>query len=159
MTDDSVLARRAKHLTTTAKVPHLWEYIHDEVGFNYRLPNLNAALGCAQLEQLPEFLGSKRRLYQRYQQAFEAVAGVSMFREPEGSSSNYWLQALVLDESDISKRDSLLTGLNEAGFMSRPAWMLLNRLAPYAGCPAAPLPTAEYLQLRVINLPSSAGLA
>jgi perosamine synthetase len=159
LTDDSVLARRAKHLTTTAKVPHLWEYIHDEVGFNYRLPNLNAALGCAQMEQLPDFLGSKRRLYERYQQAFEAVAGVSMFREPEGSSSNYWLQALVLDESNISKRDSLLTGLNEAGFMSRPAWMLLNRLAPYAGCPAAPLPTAEYLQLRVINLPSSAGLA
>ncbi len=159
LTDDPDLARRAKHLTTTAKVPHPWEYIHDEVGFNYRLPNLNAALGCAQLEQLPEFLNSKRSLYERYRQAFAGVAGASMFREPAGCSSNYWLQVMLLDATNSHERDAVLQATNDAGYMSRPAWGLLNDMTPFVDCPSAPLPIARSLASRIVNLPSSAGLA
>ncbi len=158
LTDDSGLAKRAKHLTTTAKLPHRWEYIHDEVGYNYRMPNLNAALGCAQLEQLPEFLASKRRLFERYQEALRDIAGISLFTEPEGSQSNYWLQALLLDDSVANQRDSILEATNSAGLMTRPAWTLLHKLAPFQGCSHAPLPVAESLEKRIINLPSSAGL-
>jgi perosamine synthetase len=159
LTDDPVLAKRAKHLTTTAKIPHRWDYIHDEVGYNYRMPNLNAALGCAQLEQLPDFLASKRRLFESYQEAFRDIAGVSLFTEPEGSQSNYWLQALLLDDSVANQRDSILEATNSAGLMTRPVWTLLHKLTPFQDCPHAPLPVAEALECRIINLPSSSGLA
>ena len=158
LTDNSELAKRAKHLTTTAKIVHRWEYIHDEVGYNYRMPNINAALGCAQLEQLPEFLASKRRLFERYQEALRDIAGISLFTEPEGSQSNYWLQALLLDDSVANQRDSILEATNSAGLMTRPLWTLLHKLTPFQGCPHAPLPVAESLEKRIINLPSSAGL-
>ena len=102
LTDDAALATRARHLTTTAKVPHRWEYRHDEVGYNYRMPNLNAALGCAQLEQLPVFLEAKRRLFERYPAAFADTAGVRLVAEPAGCRSNYWLQTLLLDEAGAS---------------------------------------------------------
>ena len=159
LTDDPEIARRAKHLTTTAKVPHRWDFVHDEVGFNYRMPNLNAALGCSQLEQLPGFLASKRRLLGRYLDAFKGVPGARIFEEPQGSTSNYWLQTLLLDHADTVQRDSILKETNESGFMTRPAWTLLHRLPPYADCPRAPLPIAESLGGRIISLPSSAGLA
>ena len=158
LTDDPELSKRAKHLTTTAKIPHRWDYIHDEVGFNYRMPNLNAALGCAQLEQLPDFLTSKRRLYDSYQEAFLDIKGVTLFTEPEGSHSNYWLQTLLLDESIAKQRDSILEITNSAGLMTRPAWKLLHKLPPFKDCPQAPLPVAESLELRIVNLPSSTGL-
>ena len=158
LTDDSELAKRAKHLTTTAKLPHRWEYIHDEVGYNYRMPNINAALGCAQLEQLPEFLASKRRLFERYQEALRDIAGISLFTEPEGSQSNYWLQTLLLDKSVAIQRDTLLETTNAIGIMTRPVWTLLHKLSPFQECPHAPLPVAESLGRRIINLPSSAGL-
>ena len=158
LTDDPELSKRAKHLTTTAKIPHRWDYIHDEVGFNYRMPNLNAALGCAQLEQLPDFLTSKRRLYDSYQEAFLDIKGVTLFAEPEGSHSNYWLQTLLLDESIAKQRDSILEITNSAGLMTRPAWKLLHKLPPFKDCPQAPLPVAESLELRIVNLPSSTGL-
>ena len=158
LTDDPELARRSKHMTTTAKVPHRWDYVHDEVGFNYRMPNVNAALGCAQLEQLPGFLASKRRLAQRYRDGFNGISGVRMFDEPQDCSSNYWLQTLLLDEADIEQRDAILETTNDSGFMTRPAWTLLHRLAPYVDCPRAPLPMAQTLETRIINLPSSAGL-
>jgi len=159
LTNDADLARRAKHLTTTAKLPHRWVYEHDEVGFNYRMPNLNAALGCAQLEQLPGFIASKRRLYERYRQEFMPVAGVRLLAEPLHCRSNYWLQTLVLDESWADERDDVLQATNDAGFMTRPAWSLMHTLAPYRGCPRAPLEVAESLARRLINVPSTMGLA
>jgi len=158
LTDDSELAKKAKHLTTTAKIPHRWKYVHDEVGFNYRMPNLNAALGCAQLEQLPEFLASKRRLFGCYQEAFRDVRKLRLIAEPEGSHSNYWLQTLLLDQSVANQRDAILDATNSVGLMTRPVWTLLHLLPPYTGSPRAPLPIAESLEHRIINLPSSAGL-
>jgi len=158
LTDDPELAKRAKHLTTTAKTPHRWDYVHDEVGYNYRMPNLNAALGCAQLEQLPDFLASKRRLFESYQEAFRDIAGISLFTEPEGSQSNYWLQTLLLDKSVAIQRDNLLETTNAIGIMTRPVWTLLHKLSPFQECPHGPLPVAESLGRRIINLPSSAGL-
>lgn len=158
LTNDSALAARAKHLTTTAKVPHRWEFIHDEVGYNYRMPNLNAALGCAQLEQLPGFLDSKRRLYKRYRDAFAAEVQLRIFEEPPGCRSNYWLQALLLDRTIEDQRDALLGATNAAGLATRPVWNLMHRLGPYTECPRMGLPIAESLERRLINLPSSAHL-
>lgn len=158
LTNDEALAARAKHLTTTAKVPHRWEFNHDQVGYNYRLPNLNAALGCAQLEQLPVFLAQKRRLAERYAGAFEGQRGFRFFREPEFARSNYWLNALLLDEGFAGERDSLLALANDAGIMTRPAWTLMHRLPMFASCPRMDLAVAESLAGRLINIPSSAML-
>lgn len=158
LTNDAELGQRAKHITTTAKLPHRWNFVHDEVGYNYRLPNLNAALGCAQLEQLPGFLRDKRHLFERYHAAFANVQGVRLIAEPAGCRSNYWLQTLLLDESHVHLRDTVLTATNDAGLMTRPVWALMNRLHMYASSPKAPLPVAESLERRVINIPSSSGL-
>jgi aminotransferase in exopolysaccharide biosynthesis len=158
LTNDIELGKRAKHITTTAKLPHRWNFVHDEVGYNYRLPNLNAALGCAQLEQLPGFLSDKRRLFERYQSAFADIVGVRLVAEPIGCQSNYWLQTLVLDESLADQRDAVMTATNDAGLMTRPVWALMNRLSMYGDAPKAPLPVAESLERRLINIPSSSGL-
>jgi perosamine synthetase len=158
LTNDTALARHAKHLTTTAKLPHAWEYRHDEIGYNYRLPNLNAALGCAQLEQLPAMLVSKRELFTRYQTAFAAVQGVKLMVEPDQSQSNYWLQTLLLDADHADQRDAVLKATNDAGFMTRPAWILMHELEPFKDCPRAPLSVAERLAATIINIPSSAKL-
>ena len=158
LTNDLELGKRAKHLTTTAKVPHRWNFVHDEVGYNYRLPNLNAALGCAQLEQLPGFLIEKRRLFDAYQASFANIPGIRLLAEPAGCLSNYWLQTLMLDESLADQRDALLTATNDAGLMTRPVWTLMNRLSMYSNAPKAPLPVAESLERRLINIPSSSGL-
>ena len=136
-------------------MPHRWEYLHDEIGYNYRLPNVNAALGCAQLEQLPDFLLAKRRIFEHYLTAFSAVPQARIFAEPEGCRSNYWLQTLLLDESAAGQRDAILAATNDAGLMTRPTWTLMHRLAPYGKCPAMELPVAESLERRLINLPSS----
>ncbi len=159
LTSDAEFASKARHLITTAKVRHPWDYLHDEVGYNYRLPNLNAALGCAQIEQLPELLASKRRLFAAYKQAFSSIEGVRVVAEPSGCRSNYWLQTLLLDETSADKRNAILEATNAAGVMTRPAWTPLHRLDPYAECPRASLSVAESLQRRIINIPSSAGLA
>jgi len=156
LTNDESLAARAKHITTTAKVPHRWDYVHDQVGFNYRLPNLNAALGCAQLEQLPQFLAAKRRLFLKYADAFAGIERVRLLAEPAGCHSNYWLQTLLLDEEVAGQRDEVLAATNDTGLMTRPPWRLLHRLAPYADAPRGPLPVAESIERRVINIPSSA---
>ena len=158
LTNDLELGKRAKHLTTTAKLPHRWNFVHDEVGYNYRLPNLNAALGCAQHEQLPGFVTDKRQLFERYQLAFADVTGVRLVAEPAGCRSNYWLQTLLLDESLADQRDSVLTATNDAGLMTRPVWALMHRMPMYSNAPKAPLPVAESLERRLINVPSSAGL-
>lgn len=159
LTNDSELARYAKHLTTTAKLPHAWEYRHDEIGYNYRLPNLNAAVGCAQLEQLPSMLAGKRRLFQRYKAAFAAVQGVALVAEPEHCISNYWLQTLALDHDHAGLREELLQSTNADGVMTRPVWRLINELKPFSACPQMPLPVAQLLAKRLINIPSSSALA
>ena len=156
--NDVELGKRAKHITTTAKLPHRWNFVHDEVGYNYRLPNLNAALGCAQLEQLPGFLRDKRRLFEQYQAAFANVPGVHLVAEPAGSSSNYWLQTLLIDESHEYQRDAVLTAANDEGLMTRPIWTLMSRLQMYSNAPRAPLTVAESLERRLINIPSSSFL-
>jgi perosamine synthetase len=158
LTNDASLGQRAKHLTTTARVPHRWSFLHDEVGYNYRLPNLNAALGCAQLEQLTSFVERKRALAVRYAAAFEGVAGIEFLLEPAHTRSNYWLNAIVLAQEHADTLEALLVALNDAGYMSRPLWTLMHHLPMYAACPRAPLPVAESLEARVINLPSSARL-
>ncbi|MBA4804670.1 MAG: LegC family aminotransferase [Brevundimonas sp.] len=159
LTNDPELGRRAKHLTTTARVPHRWNFIHDEVGYNYRMPNLNAALGCAQLERLPDMLRRKRELARRYEVAFRGLPGVRFLTEPAGSISNYWLNTLIIDDLELAARDRLLEQLNDAGYMSRPIWTLLHRLPMYSDCPRADLTVAEQLEAAVINIPSSARLA
>jgi aminotransferase in exopolysaccharide biosynthesis len=158
LTNDLGLARRAKHLTTTAKLPHAWEYCHDEIGYNYRLPNLNAALGCAQLEQLPNMLVAKRALFQRYQEAFSSVPGVRLVIEPEHCQSNYWLQSLALAPECADQREAVLQATNNAGFMTRPVWTLMHELTPFKGCPHMDLAGAQLLAQRLINIPSSSGL-
>ena len=158
LTNDLELGKRAKHITTTAKLPHRWNFVHDAVGYNYRLPNLNAALGCAQLEQLPGFLLEKRRLFDCYQSRFTDVRGVRIVAEPRGCHSNYWLQTLLLDESLADQRDAILTATNDAGQMTRPVWTLMHRMSMYSNAPKSPLPVAESLERRLINIPSSSGL-
>lgn len=158
LTNDESLAKKAKHLTTTAKLPHTWEFDHDEIGYNYRLPNLNAALGCAQLESLNDILKSKRHLHSLYSKAFDGISGIKLWSETAEAESNYWLQTLILDETESHQRDTILLAANKAGFMSRPLWKLTPELKPYSGCPKALLPKAEALNRRVINIPSSAYL-
>jgi len=158
LTNDALLARRAKHLTTTARTAHRWSFVHDEIGYNYRLPNINSALGCAQLEQLPKMLLRKRALAARYARAFDGVAGVRFLAEPPGTESNYWLNAVVLDEGVEHLRDDLLQVLNDRGYGSRPVWTLMHRLPMFGSCPRMDTAVAERMEASVINLPSSAKL-
>lgn len=158
LTGDADFARRAKHLTTTAKRPHGWEFFHDEVGYNYRLPNLNAALGCAQLERLPEMLACKRELADRYRQAFAGLSGLGFVDERAGDASNFWLNAIRIEAPSMQLRDELLAAANERGYQCRPVWTLLHRLPMYRQCPRAPMPVAESLEASLINVPSSARL-
>jgi perosamine synthetase len=158
LTNDEELANYAKHLTTTAKVSHPWEFIHDHIGYNYRLPNLNAAIGCAQLEQLDKFIGMKRELASKYKQVLESVDGVTFFEEPEFAKSNYWLNAIILDDEFMHERDRILQVLNDEGIMCRPVWKPLHQLDMYQACPRMDLSTAEKLASSIINIPSSAKL-
>jgi aminotransferase in exopolysaccharide biosynthesis len=157
VTDDEALAVRVKHLTTTAKKPHLWAFEHDEVGFNYRLPNLNAAFGVAQMARLPGLLTSKRVVADAYRQ-WCGAAGWNFVVEPQGvnhgARSNYWLNALRL--ADEGARDAFLAATNHAGVMTRPLWTPMHRLPMYAQCPRGALPITERLASTVVNIPSSA---
>ena len=149
---DEALGERAEHLTTTAKKSHPYEYIHDEVGYNYRLPNLNAALGCAQLEQLEAFISAKRDLAMAYQKALSDTS-LGIVNEPEDCRSNYWLNAVICEDKD--HRDTLLETTNQQGVMTRPIWALMNHLSMYQNCRRGDLSNAEWLEERVVNLPSS----
>ncbi|MCM3079662.1 LegC family aminotransferase [Brevibacillus invocatus] len=155
LTNDPALGKLAKHLTTTAKVPHKWKYEHDYIGYNYRLPNINAALGCAQLEQLEGFLERKRMLAKRYTHEFEGLEGVSIFKEQDFARSNYWLNALILDTKYAGERDVLLEHLNQQGIMARPFWEPLHTLNIFSDCPQMELQISESLASRVINIPST----
>jgi len=151
VTDDEALAKRAKHITTTAKLPHPYEYVHDEIGYNYRLPNLNAALGCAQMETLDEILENKRVLAEEYACFFKDPE-MAFFTEPKDSRSNYWLNALVL--SGKTERDAFLKATNDAGVMTRPIWQLMSRLKMFESCQSGDLSNAVWLEERVVNIPS-----
>lgn len=155
LTDDDKLADRIKHLTTTAKLPHRWEYAHDCVGYNFRMPNLNAALGCAQLEQMDSFLAKKRALAERYAEAFDGLDEVRFIREPEGCRSNYWLNAIFLTEPQKTVRDEMLQALNDQKIQCRPTWKLLHTLPMYADAPRADIDYAMLHEAAVINIPSS----
>lgn len=152
LTDDDELAKRAHHLTTTAKVPHPYEFVHDEIGYNYRLPNLNAALGVAQMEKLPAMLAIKADLAGKYRD-FCAANGLRFVDAPDGTTSNFWLNAVILDSLD--QRDAFLKYTNAAGVMTRPIWRLMSTLDMFADCQTDGLENSRWLEERVVNLPSS----
>ena len=152
VTDDEVLAKRAKHITTTAKIPHPYEYVHDEIGYNYRLPNINAALLVAQLEQLNDFLTAKRKLALKYKEFF-SKNDITFIEEPKNSKSNYWLQAILL--KDKKQRDEFLEFTNKNAVMTRPIWRLMNELEMFKDCQKDDLKNAKYLEEKVVNIPSS----
>lgn len=151
LTRDAKLAERARHLSTTAKVAHRWDYVHDEVGYNYRMPALNAALGCAQMESLPGFVAAKRALAERYR-AWFSETDYEFVTEPEGAESNYWLNAFFA--RDRGERDVLLEVTNDAGVMTRPVWVPMYELPAFAECDRAALPVSEWVADRLVNLPS-----
>lgn len=153
LTDDEELANYMKHITTTAKVPHQWDFVHDEIAYNYRMPNINAALGCAQLEKLTTFIEQKRTLTDFYEKLVANIEGVRLMKEPVHTSSNYWLQTLVLDET--YKRDEVLQLLNDEGVMSRPIWTPMHELDMYKDCPKMDLSATDYLKERLVNIPST----
>ena len=159
LTDDDEYAIRARHITTTAKKSHAWSFDHDEIGYNYRLPNINAALGCGQMESLPAFVAAKRELAARYLEVFDNFPGARIYREPEGARSNYWLNTLVLDSEQAGERDRLLSALHANGVHARPLWTPMHLLPMYRECPRSRLPVAEDMHARCINLPSSPFLA
>ena len=152
LTNDEELGKLAKHLTTQAKVPHPWEYVHDYAGFNYRMPNINAALGVAQMESLNFFIEKKRTLATIYQSFFSSI-GVDFFTEPVDSFSNYWLNAVILESRE--ERDRFLEYTNNAKVMTRPVWRLMNKLPMFADCQLSGLENALWLEDRIVNVPSS----
>ena len=159
LTDDEEIAKRAKHITTTAKLPHKWEFEHDELAWNYRMTNLTAALGMAQLTKLDGFLDEKREIAARYAAAFADFEGARFVFEPQGTSSNYWLCAVQLDEPSLEVRDQLLQACHDAGILTRPMWNLLHTQRMYQDAPAADLETATALHASLICLPSTPKLA
>lgn len=150
------LGAQAKHLTTQAKVPHRWEFIHDRVGYNYRMPNINAALGCAQLEHLEEFVLNKRETAKKYHAFFETIDDMDYFLEPENCRSNYWLNTILL--KDRQAQQDFLQYTNDHGIMTRPAWQLMNRLEMFKGCETDGLKHTQWLEERIVNIPSGVNL-
>lgn len=149
---DEKVAAHAKHITTTAKQPHAYEFYHDEIAFNYRMPNLNAALGCAQLEKLPEFIENKRALASLYQSEL-ANTPLKFIVEPKNARSNYWLNAILCPSKEY--RDDLLLSTNNAGVMTRPVWQLMHTLPMFEDSLRGSLDTSTYLADRLVNIPSS----
>ena len=158
ITMDDEVACLARHLSTTAKQPHPYDYYHDQLGYNYRMNNLNAALGVAQLDRLETFLSQKKCLRDAYAASFAEVEGLRLYIHEGDTNSNYWLQTVVLNEADIDKRNAILDGLHANGLFMRPIWRLISTLPAFAGCPSMPLDTATTLAHSVINLPSSSAL-
>jgi perosamine synthetase len=152
ITNDEELGQKAKHLTTTAKIPHKWEFFHDELGYNFRMPNINAALGCAQLEKLPFILKNKRETAEKYKTFFESVTDVDFVSERSDTISNYWLNAVICKNRQA--RDEFLRITNNESIMTRPVWTLMTKLPMYKDCLSVPLPNAGWLEDRVVNVPS-----
>ena len=158
VSDNQKLTAAARHLSTTARKRHRWKFEHDMVGFNYRMPNLNAALGVAQLQKLDGYLKTKRSLFKRLKASFRDCQYAHIFSEPSCSQSNYWLQTLILSGDYCSSRDKLLDRTNAVGIGTRPVWNLLNSLDPFKKYPTADITVAEDLAGRIINLPSGPGI-
>lgn len=158
VTRNADIAVRLRHLSTTAKIPHRFEFDHDAVGYNYRMPNINAALGVAQLEQLPDLVERQRLLYEKYQAALGDLGIGTLRSENPGTKSNYWLQALLLTSELAPQRDEILNACLEERIPVRPLWKPLNTLAPYSSSPSTTIPIVEDLYSRTICLPSSASL-
>jgi dTDP-4-amino-4,6-dideoxygalactose transaminase len=152
VTDNDEVARLAKHLSTTAKIPHPYEFVHDAVGYNYRMPNLNAAVACAQLEMLPQILENKRELAHIYHSYFNNEP-IRFVTELPGTKANYWLNTIVLNS--LEERNAFLEATNGQKVMTRPIWQLMNKLPMYEQCLCGPLDNAEWLEQRVVNIPSS----
>ncbi|SFG33107.1 LegC family aminotransferase [Pontibacter chinhatensis] len=153
ITDNEELAKLAKHLTTQAKVPHAWEFNHDHIGYNYRMPNLNAALACAQLEQLEAFVENKRELAAQYKAFFQEIEGVEFVTESLNTRANYWLNTLLLNDKE--ERDTFLKEANSSGIMSRPAWTLMHKLPMFSTLPHGDLTVSKWVEERLVNIPSS----
>lgn len=154
---DEELGKFAKHITTQAKVPHRWEFVHDQIGYNYRMPNINAALGCAQLEQIDRFLESKRASAEAYKELFKNEPyGIKFMKEPEGTKSNYWLNAIMLPDKEAQL--AFLEYTNDYGVMTRPIWKLMNRLVMFKEAQHDELKNTIYLADRIVNIPSSVKL-
>jgi dTDP-4-amino-4,6-dideoxygalactose transaminase len=158
LTNNKKLAGLAKLISNTAKKPHKWRYSYSDVGFNYRLPNINAALGCAQLQSLEKFIKSKRKLFLKYREQFKNINEVSIMREPKKCRSNYWLQTLILKKESLVHRNNILNFLNKKGFKVRPIWDMINKNKPYSKCQKMDLSAANRLEKKLINLPSSSEL-
>jgi perosamine synthetase len=150
---DEKLGNFAKHLTTQAKVPHRWEFVHDHIGYNYRMPNINAALGCAQLEEIDHILANKRETAEKYKQFFSDKENIQFFTEPEGSKSNYWLNAVLLNDKEAQLK--FLEYTNDHAVMTRPIWELMNRLPMFKECETDGLQNTVWFADRVVNIPSS----
>ncbi len=150
---DEELGKLVKHLTTQAKIPHQWEFVHDHIGYNYRMPNINAALGCAQMEQLDEILNNKRETAEKYREFFKNYPEIEFFSEPENCQSNYWLNAIIL--KDKEQQQNFLHYTNENDVMTRPIWELMNNLSMFSHCQADSLENSKWFADRVVNLPSS----
>ena len=155
ITNDLNLAKKAKHLTTTAKVPHKWEFNHDMIGYNYRMPNLNAALLVAQLEKLNDFITNKRNLANKYETFFKTKDYI-FFKEPKNSKSNYWLNSIIL--KDKHQKDQFLEETNSKGIMTRPIWKLMNKLPMFKDAQCDEIKNSEWLDERLVNIPSSVTL-
>ncbi|GAB3535532.1 LegC family aminotransferase [Pontibacter brevis] len=156
VTDNEELAKLAKHLTTQAKMPHAWEFNHDHIGYNYRMPNLNAALACAQLEQLQTFVENKRGLAETYKSFFSEVENITYCEEGQDAKANYWLNALLLDSKEA--RDTFLKEANSNGVMLRPAWTLMHKLPMFQNCQHHDVSVSEWVEERLVNIPSSVRL-
>jgi len=159
LTNDEELASKARHLTTTARIQHEWKMIHDEVGYNYRMPNINAALGCAQMEYIEKIIEYKRKLYQKYKTAFLGIEDVRLVEEPSNCRSNYWLQTIILNARYKKERDHILNITNYLKIPTRAAFTPLNQLTPYSTCPTMKTPCSDDVASRIINIPSGARLA
>lgn len=158
VTNDEIIAERATHITKTSRIISKWDFVHDEVGFNYRMPNLNAALGLGQIEGIGEKIKKKRALFLKYREAIKDIDGVRMLEEPRTSKSNYWLQALVLENSTPANLESILNLFNDRGLSARPIWRLLPLQSPYKNCPSDNISQALRISETIINIPSSPSL-
>ncbi len=156
LTNSDLIAKKIKHITTTSKKKHPWLFIHDSIGYNYRMPNVNAALGCAQLEKLPYILHKKRQLFKKYKKKFTKISGLHLFEEPKNCNSNYWLNTIILNNNNIKNRDKILKKTNKFGINTRPSWNLTSSLKPFKNCPKSDLEVATSLNNSIINIPSSA---
>lgn len=159
LTNSKILADKIKKMSTTSKIPHKWKFEYSDLGYNYRMPGINASLGCAQMLKLPSYVKEKRKLYKKYESSFKSIKEIKILKEPKNAKSNYWLQTLILDKKISKYRDQILNNLNKSGYLLRPVWKPLHKLSYLKNCPKMKLSTTENLEMRIINLPSSAYLS